>query len=338
MIDDLVTRGVTRALPDVHVAGGVPAVAAGRQRRPAADADGHRAGPGRRASARRPLRRGWRRWTAARALVEALDADAERGGSGTGFTSISDGVRRTAFDLLAYPEIDMARPGAIWPELAALDRFASEQIEIDAQYAVYLERQAADIASFRRDEAVGDSGRSRLRRAGRPVQRAREKLAASAAGDAGAGGADRGHDAGGAGADPGARSSASGRECGVKRAWRTTARRCRTSSLFHVKQRSGSRRYVALLRQVAAGGEPGRAERRCRPSGGAMSPTARSLSRCFPEPGAGSTSAAAPASRAGRRHPGRRAGDDGPPGREQPAEMRVPARGDPRDRRAGDRP
>ncbi len=65
-----------------------------------------------------------------------------------------DGVRRTAFDLLAQPDVDMARLATIWPELGTLDRFASEQIEIDAKYAVYLERQAADIASFGRDEAV----------------------------------------------------------------------------------------------------------------------------------------------------------------------------------------
>jgi tRNA uridine 5-carboxymethylaminomethyl modification enzyme len=66
-----------------------------------------------------------------------------------------DGVRRSAFELLSYPDVDMARLAAIWSELAAIDRFVSEQIEIDARYSVYLERQDADIAAFRRDEAVG---------------------------------------------------------------------------------------------------------------------------------------------------------------------------------------
>jgi tRNA uridine 5-carboxymethylaminomethyl modification enzyme len=66
-----------------------------------------------------------------------------------------DGVRRSAFELLTYPDVDMARLGAIWSELAAIDRFVAEQIEIDARYSVYLERQDADIAAFRRDEAVG---------------------------------------------------------------------------------------------------------------------------------------------------------------------------------------
>jgi tRNA uridine 5-carboxymethylaminomethyl modification enzyme len=38
--------------------------------------------------------------------------------------------------------------------LGSLDRFASEQIEIEARYAVYLDRQTADIAGLRRDDAL----------------------------------------------------------------------------------------------------------------------------------------------------------------------------------------
>jgi tRNA uridine 5-carboxymethylaminomethyl modification enzyme len=66
-----------------------------------------------------------------------------------------DGIRRTAFELLAYPDIDAGKLARIWPELARLDRFASEQIEIEAKYSVYLDRQNADIESLRRDEGVG---------------------------------------------------------------------------------------------------------------------------------------------------------------------------------------
>jgi tRNA uridine 5-carboxymethylaminomethyl modification enzyme len=62
-----------------------------------------------------------------------------------------DGVRRTAFELLARPDITMDRLKGIWPELGAIDGRIADQIEIDAKYAVYLERQAADIASFERD-------------------------------------------------------------------------------------------------------------------------------------------------------------------------------------------
>jgi tRNA uridine 5-carboxymethylaminomethyl modification enzyme len=66
----------------------------------------------------------------------------------------ADGVPRSAAELLAHPGINMARLAAIWPELAAIPADIAEQIEIDARYAGYLERQARDIAAFRRDEAL----------------------------------------------------------------------------------------------------------------------------------------------------------------------------------------
>jgi len=63
-----------------------------------------------------------------------------------------DGVRRTASDLLSLPEVDFAWLASIWPVLAAIEPEIVEQLEIDAQYAGYLDRQDADILSFRRDE------------------------------------------------------------------------------------------------------------------------------------------------------------------------------------------
>ncbi|MGH7054962.1 MAG: tRNA uridine-5-carboxymethylaminomethyl(34) synthesis enzyme MnmG, partial [Stellaceae bacterium] len=42
----------------------------------------------------------------------------------------------------------------IWPELAAVPPEIAEQLEIDARYAGYLERQERDIAAYRRDEAL----------------------------------------------------------------------------------------------------------------------------------------------------------------------------------------
>ena len=65
-----------------------------------------------------------------------------------------DGIRRSAFDLLGFPGVDFAALRAIWPEFGAVDPTSAAQVEIDAKYAVYLERQAADIAGFRRDEAL----------------------------------------------------------------------------------------------------------------------------------------------------------------------------------------
>jgi tRNA uridine 5-carboxymethylaminomethyl modification enzyme len=66
----------------------------------------------------------------------------------------ADGVARTAADLLAHPGIDVARLAAVWPELGDLSPDIAEQLEIDARYAGYLERQARDIAAFRRDESL----------------------------------------------------------------------------------------------------------------------------------------------------------------------------------------
>jgi len=64
----------------------------------------------------------------------------------------SDGQRRSAFTLLSFPDIDLARLRLIWPELSDLKPEIAAQVEIDAKYAVYLDRQAADIAAYRRDE------------------------------------------------------------------------------------------------------------------------------------------------------------------------------------------
>jgi len=65
-----------------------------------------------------------------------------------------DGVSRSAAELLAYPGIDVARLVVIWPALAGLAPDVAEQLEIDARYASYVERQSADILAFRRDEAL----------------------------------------------------------------------------------------------------------------------------------------------------------------------------------------
>lgn len=71
-----------------------------------------------------------------------------------GLTLNRDGQRRSAFDLLSYPHVGWADICRIWPEALAEDARIGEQVEIDAKYAVYLHRQEADIASFRRDEAA----------------------------------------------------------------------------------------------------------------------------------------------------------------------------------------
>lgn len=64
-----------------------------------------------------------------------------------------DGRRRTAFELLSYPGVDLARLSAIWPELNSFKSEIAAQIEIDARYAAYVRRQDEDVAILRRDEA-----------------------------------------------------------------------------------------------------------------------------------------------------------------------------------------
>jgi tRNA uridine 5-carboxymethylaminomethyl modification enzyme len=65
-----------------------------------------------------------------------------------------DGQRRTAFDLLARPDVTLADLQRIWPQLGGFPPAIASQIETDARYAVYLDRQAADVASYRRDESL----------------------------------------------------------------------------------------------------------------------------------------------------------------------------------------
>jgi tRNA uridine 5-carboxymethylaminomethyl modification enzyme len=65
-----------------------------------------------------------------------------------------DGQRRSAFDLLSYPEIGISDLARIWPVFAGLDAKIAAQLEIDAKYHVYLRRQAADVEAYRRDEGL----------------------------------------------------------------------------------------------------------------------------------------------------------------------------------------
>ncbi|MGY2048042.1 tRNA uridine-5-carboxymethylaminomethyl(34) synthesis enzyme MnmG [Methylobacterium sp. JK268] len=90
---------------------------------------------------------------AARARLDALSLTPTEAAR-HGLSLNRDGIRRTAFQLLSYPEITWERLAAIWPDLAALPRAAAERLRTDATYAVYLDRQQDDIAAFRRDEAI----------------------------------------------------------------------------------------------------------------------------------------------------------------------------------------
>ena len=99
-------------------------------------------------------------WTAkseklsqARDLVPSLQAtpnELEAHGIGVN----KDGVRRSVSDLLAYPDIDWEQVETVWPELSSIEDIIREQIECDALYSKYMDRHEADIAAFRKDEAL----------------------------------------------------------------------------------------------------------------------------------------------------------------------------------------
>lgn len=65
-----------------------------------------------------------------------------------------DGVWRSAYDLLGYRTVSWDALAALWPDLGALEPAVAEQVQIDAQYAGYIERQEVDVAAYRRDEAL----------------------------------------------------------------------------------------------------------------------------------------------------------------------------------------
>ncbi|MEY3309088.1 MAG: hypothetical protein RLZZ413_3126 [Pseudomonadota bacterium] len=65
-----------------------------------------------------------------------------------------DGVRRSAFSLLALPETNIQQIAALCPEFGREGKGIQRQIAIEALYAQYLDRQNEDAAAIRRDEAV----------------------------------------------------------------------------------------------------------------------------------------------------------------------------------------
>jgi tRNA uridine 5-carboxymethylaminomethyl modification enzyme len=71
-----------------------------------------------------------------------------------GIVMRQDGRRRTAFELLSFPHVHWADLVRVWPDLGAVAPAIAEQVETDAKYAVYLDRQANDVAAYRRDETL----------------------------------------------------------------------------------------------------------------------------------------------------------------------------------------
>ena len=89
----------------------------------------------------------------ARELVEKLNETADKLAK-LGLNINQDGRRRSAFELLRYPDISWCDIEKIWSELAEIKPLIREQIEIDALYAGYMDRQKSEIEAFRKDEAL----------------------------------------------------------------------------------------------------------------------------------------------------------------------------------------
>jgi tRNA uridine 5-carboxymethylaminomethyl modification enzyme len=99
-------------------------------------------------------------WRARRAELEAARRRAAElvltpaAAAREGLPVKADGQRRNLSELLAYPTIGFEDLARIWPEIGDWSPAVREQVEIDAAYSGYLDRQAADAEAFRRDESL----------------------------------------------------------------------------------------------------------------------------------------------------------------------------------------
>lgn len=86
-----------------------------------------------------------------RALLHSLQATPNAARK-VGIAVTEDGKQRSAFDLLSYPDVSPDDVARLWPEIGAIATDTLQQLVVDAQYAVYLDRQKNDIEAVRRDE------------------------------------------------------------------------------------------------------------------------------------------------------------------------------------------
>jgi tRNA uridine 5-carboxymethylaminomethyl modification enzyme len=87
----------------------------------------------------------------ARQLLKTLTLSPAKAAQ-AGWAVNQDGRVRTAWEYLSYKDIDLNALSAIWPEVSDISEEIGTQVEIEALYSSYLERQAEDVAALRRDE------------------------------------------------------------------------------------------------------------------------------------------------------------------------------------------
>jgi tRNA uridine 5-carboxymethylaminomethyl modification enzyme len=88
-----------------------------------------------------------------RAMLDGLRMTPREAGA-AGITMSQDGVRRSAFQLLSYPEITWEKLSLIWPQMQDVSTLLQDRLCADATYSVYLDRQQDELAAFRRDQAI----------------------------------------------------------------------------------------------------------------------------------------------------------------------------------------
>lgn len=112
---------------------------------------------------------------AARSRLEALTLTPNEARA-QGIHVNQDGKRRNGLELMGYDAVDFAKLRAVWPELSDVTPQVAEQMEIEAQYAGYLDRQEADIIAFRKDEDMRMPADLDYRAIGGLSNEAKEKL------------------------------------------------------------------------------------------------------------------------------------------------------------------
>ena len=87
----------------------------------------------------------------ARAMLKAATAT-PRELEAHGLVVNRDGARRSAFELAAQAQFPLAQLARVWPQLGDIPVSLVRRLEADAKYSVYLDRQAEDVARYRRDD------------------------------------------------------------------------------------------------------------------------------------------------------------------------------------------